>query len=156
LGEARARQRAHAQLLSSSPLCIYCGGNADTVEHVPLVMMFIQKQRPKGLQFPSCRECNNGTSKSDLAASLVGRLSVEPSAEDEAEEFEKLLRSARNNVPGLLEEMHIVPAVQKLALQQGGGALRANGPLVTKLRQVGYNYLIQLKIRLGRVALVSA
>jgi hypothetical protein len=37
-----------------------------------------------------------------------------------------------------------------------GGALRANGPLVTKLRRVGYNYLIQLKIRLGRVALVSA
>jgi hypothetical protein len=35
-------------------------------------------------------------------------------------------------------------------------ALRANGPLVTKLRRVGYNCLIQLKITLGRVALVSA
>jgi hypothetical protein len=119
---------------------------------MPPVMMFIRKQRPKGLQFPSCRECNNGTSKSDLVASLVGRLSVEPSAEDEAAEFKKLLRSVRNNVPGLLQEMHIVPAGQR----EGGGALRANGPLVTKLRRVGYNYLIQQKIVWGRVALVSA
>ena len=42
-----------------------------------------------------------------------------------------------NNVPGLLEEMHIGPAGQKLALKtlpvpQGGGVARANGPLVTK------------------------
>lgn len=28
-------------------------------------------------------------------------------------------------------------------------------PMFTKLRRVGYNYLIQLKIRLGRAALVS-
>jgi hypothetical protein len=139
LGEARARRRAHARLLSASPLCIYCGGNqpADTIEHMPPAMMFILKQRPKGLQFPSCRKCNNGTSKSDLVASLVGRLSIEPSAEDEAAEFKKLLRSARNNVPGLLEEMYSGPAAQELArktvpLQDGGGVMRTNGPLVTK------------------------
>jgi hypothetical protein len=29
-------------------------------------------------------------------------------------------------------------------------------PMFTKLRRVGYNYLIQIKIRLSRVALVSA
>jgi hypothetical protein len=137
LGEARARRRAHAQLLSSSPLCIYCGGNADTVEHMPPAMMFIRKQRPKGLEFPSCRECNNGTSKSDLVASLIGRLSVKPSAEVEAAEFKKLLRSVQNNVPGLLEEMKIGRAGQKFArktlpLEEGGGVMRTNGPLVTQ------------------------
>jgi len=95
LGEARARRRAHAQLLSSSPWCIYCGGSqpADTIEHMPPVMMFIRKQRPKGLEFPSCRKCNNGTSKSDLVASLVGRLSVDPSADVEAAEITKLFSS---------------------------------------------------------------
>jgi len=139
LGEARARRRAHAQLLSSSPWCIYCGGSqpADTIEHMPPVMMFIRKQRPKGLEFPSCRECNNGTSKSDLVASLLGRLSVHPSADDEAAETIKLFSSVRNNVPGLLEEMHFDPAEEKLVckglpLQEGDGALRANGPLVTQ------------------------
>src|SRR5215831_12272946 len=86
---------------------------------------------------PSCRKCNNGTSKSDLVASLVGRLSVDPSADVEAAEITKLFSSVRNNVPGLLEEMHFDPAEEKLVckglpLQKGGGALRANGPLVTR------------------------
>jgi hypothetical protein len=90
------------------------------------------------LEFPSCRECNNGTAHSDLVASLLGRLSVEPPADDEAEEFKKLLLAVRNNVPGLLEEMHIGRAGQKIArrtlpLQEGGGGVvRANGPLFTK------------------------
>jgi len=60
---------------------------------MPPVMMFIRKQRPKGLEFPSCRKCNNGTSKSDLVASLVGRLSVDPSADVEAAEITKLFSS---------------------------------------------------------------
>jgi hypothetical protein len=118
-------------------LCIYCGQLADTIEHMPPVMMFLRKQRPKGLEFPSCRECNNGTSKSDLVASFVGRLSVDPSTEDAAAEVKRLFRSVRNNVPGLLQEMHIGRAGQKLAgktlpLQEGGGVVRTNGPLVTK------------------------
>jgi hypothetical protein len=104
---------------------------------MPPVMMFLRKQRPKGLEFPSCRECNNGTSKSDLVASFVGRLSVDPSTEDAAAEVKRLFRSVRNNVPGLLQEMHIGRAGQKLAgktlpLQEGGGVVRTNGPLVTK------------------------
>jgi hypothetical protein len=139
LGEARARQRAHAKLLSSSPWCIYCAGSrpADTIDHMPPAMMFIRKQRPKGLEFPSCLKCNNGTSKSDLVASLVGRLSVEPSSDVEAAEIKKLFSSVRNNVPGLLEEMHIDPGEEKLALKdlpirEGGGIVRADGPLVTE------------------------
>jgi hypothetical protein len=86
-------------------------------------MMFIRKQRPKGLEFPSCRECNTGTSKSDLVASFVGRLSVEPSSDEEAAESKKLFSSVQNNVPGLLEEMQVGRAGQEL---------RANGPLVTQ------------------------
>ena len=103
---------------------------------MPPTQMFIQKQRPKGLEFPSCLKCNNGTGNSDLVASLLGRLSVD-SADDKAAEIKKMLSGVRNNVPGLLEEMQIGPAGQKLArrilpLQEGGGVVRANGPLVTK------------------------
>ena len=137
MGEARARRRTHARLLGSSPWCIYCGDSADTIEHMPPKQMFIRKQRPKGLEFSSCQKCNNGTGKSDLVASLLGRLSVDPSADDEAAEFKKLLSAVRNNVPGLLEEMQIDPTAEKLErkdlpIQEGGGILRANGPLVTK------------------------
>jgi hypothetical protein len=52
-------------------------------------------------------------------------------------EFTKLLRSVQNNAPGLLEEMKIGRAGQKFArktlpLEEGGGVMRTNGPLVTQ------------------------
>src|SRR5262245_38659802 len=109
MSEARARRRAHEKLLASFPWCIYCGGSqpAGTIEHMPPRMMFVLKQRPKGLEFPSCGKCNNGTGLSDLVASFLGRLFSHPSSEDEAEEIKKLFSAVQNNVPGLLEEMHI-------------------------------------------------
>ncbi len=73
MGEASTKKRAHANLLCRFPCCIYCGAVADTVEHMPPVTMFRRKQRPKGLEFSSCRRCNHGTSKSDLVASLLAR-----------------------------------------------------------------------------------
>jgi hypothetical protein len=98
--------------------------------------MFRGKQRPKGLEFTSCDECNQGTKTADLVASLLGRAYPigEGAAEDE-EEFRKLLGAVSNNVPGLLEEMHIGRAGQKLARKKisqeiEGGFLRVNGPLV--------------------------
>jgi hypothetical protein len=98
--------------------------------------MFRGKQRPKGLEFPSCRACNNGTSKSDLVASLLGRVSPDATTKLESEEFRKLLSAISNNVPGLLEEMQIDEAGQRLArrelpIEAGGGVLKADGPLAT-------------------------
>jgi hypothetical protein len=139
LGEASIKRRAHARLLSSFPWCIYCGGiyPADTIEHMPPIQMFRGKQRPKGLEFPSCKACNNGTSKSDLVACLVGRFSPDGTTELEGTEFRKLLTAVSNNVPGVLQEMQLGRAGQKLAskgfaMPPGSGLLRANGPLVTK------------------------
>jgi hypothetical protein len=85
---------------------------------MPPVMMFRGKHRPKGLEFPSCKACNHGTSKSDLVASLLGRVWPDASTELEHKEFKKLLSAIRNNVPGLLEEMQIGKAGQKLARRE--------------------------------------
>ena len=57
-------------------------------------------------------------------------------SELEEEEFKKLLRSISNNIPGLLEEMHIGRAGQKLARKSisteiDGDFLRVDGPLVS-------------------------
>jgi hypothetical protein len=71
MGEASTRRRAHDALLQAHPWCIYCGAPADSVEHMPPIIMFRGRQRPKGLEFPSCLACNNGTSHSDLVASLL-------------------------------------------------------------------------------------
>ena len=89
MGEGKARRRAHERLLADHPVCIYCAGTnpASTIEHMPPIIMFNQRQRPKGLEFPTCKECNNGTRLTDLVASLLGR--VYPDSERSAEEGNK-------------------------------------------------------------------
>lgn len=139
MGEARARRRAHAQMLAKHPLCIYCAGahQATTVEHMPPIMMFDQRQRPKGLEFPTCAPCNHGTSATDLVASLLGRVYPDSESDPEKRELKKLLSAVSNNVPGLLDEMTVDDAEQHQArrdipnLPFGSAVLRANGPIVT-------------------------
>lgn len=143
MGEGKVRRRAHASVLERNPWCIYCGERADTIEHMPPRMMFRGKQRPKGLEFPSCRPCNNGTSQSDIVASLIGRVSPDPTTQTqmEADEFKKLLLSVHQNVPGLLEEMRTRRAAEKLEVKRLGvhpdsGIMRADGPILTKHMKV--------------------
>jgi hypothetical protein len=99
--------------------------------------MFRGRHRPKGLEFPSCRECNARTSHSDLVASLIGR--VFPDGDDrDQDDLGRILRGISNNLPGLLDEMHIGRAGQKLASRRlerlgvapGASFLKANGPLL--------------------------
>ena len=133
MGEAKAKRRVHASILKAHPCCIYCGGihPADTIEHMPPIAMD-GKQRPKGLEFPTCQECNNGTRFSDLVASLLGR--AYPDARPD--ELRRLLDGVANNVPGLLEEMQVDQVGQELAhhnlppMPPGAGVLRTNGPIL--------------------------
>jgi len=141
MGEAAGKRRAHDALLRAFPWCIYCGSRANSVEHMPPKIMFRGKQRPKGLEFPSCLPCNNGTSHSDLVASTLGRVMPDPATDTDKDEVVKLFRAVSNNIPGLLDEMRMGAAGQKLAKRRmpvppEGGVLRANGPLVTKHMQI--------------------
>ena len=144
MGEQKQKRRAHAKILEAHPWCVFCGGlfPAVTIDHVPPRMMFKGKQRPKGLEFPSCLSCNAGTSHSELVASMMGRIYPDPIADDEAQESKRLFQAVSNNIPGLLEEMYIGTAGQKLArknypfISTNGGVLRANGPLMTKHMQM--------------------
>ena len=100
--------------------------------------MFRLRQRPKGLEFPACEGCNNGTGLSDLVASLMGRMY--PNQPDEAgrEEIKKLMGAVSNNVPGLLEEMRPSEADQVharlsiLNFPVDGHVLRADGPTMVR------------------------
>ena len=139
MGEARARRRAHAQILAKHPLCIYCAGSnkATTVEHMPPIMMFDQRQRPKGLEFPTCASCNHGTSLTDLVASLLCRVYPDVESDPGKRELKKLLSAVSNNVPGLLEEMMVDDHGQFQAwrdipnMPSGSAVLRANGPILS-------------------------
>src|SRR5262249_61418480 len=116
MGEASQRRKSKQVLLKESPFCIFCGGNesATTIEHCPPRMMFRGKQRPHDLVFPSCERCNSGTSRSDLVASLLGR--VYPDGTDmDAADMQKVLQALSNNMPELLQEMMLSDAEQAAA-----------------------------------------
>jgi hypothetical protein len=138
-GQAKRKKRAFDDLLRKYPWCIYCGGvvAADSIEHNPAKVIFIGKQRPKGLEFPCCRPCNEGTSRADLMAGLISRAGYEPKNDAEKSEIMKLWRAASNNFPGLLQEMKMGRAAEKLLLKSipgisaSAGALRT-GPIVSK------------------------
>lgn len=92
--------------------------------------MFRGKQRPHELVFPSCERCNSETRRSDLVASLVGRVYPEGTDLDRTD-LRKVLQAVANNIPGLLQEMMLSDAEQAAAKMPLGWALRANGPILT-------------------------
>lgn len=109
MSESRAKKKAHSRVLETCPTCIYCGGvvPAASIDHVPPRAMFRGKRRPKGLEFASCKSCNEGSARADLVASLLSRVAPDARDEEETAELKKLLSGVSNNVPGLLEEMHL-------------------------------------------------
>lgn len=138
MGEGRARKRSHEALLRENPYCIYCGGltPATTVEHMPPRIMFWRKHRPKGLEFPACADCNNGSSHADLVAAMLSRVYPDAQSPGHSDEAKRLIQAVSNNIPGLLQEMYVDEAGQKAHkrnLPHGfdGGLLRVGGPIMT-------------------------
>jgi hypothetical protein len=126
-------------MLANANGCIYCAGAnaATTVEHMPPRSIFEGKQRPKGLEFPACAECNNGTSHSDLIAAMLARLWPNADTATGTRDIAKILRAVANNVPAILPEMHVGRAGEKFArkrhsIPDDAHPLRADGPLLTK------------------------
>jgi hypothetical protein len=132
MGEAFQRRKSKQALLRDNPLCTFCGGTepATTIEHCPPRMMFRGKQRPHDLVFSSCERCNSGTKRSDLVASLLGRVYPDGTDLDTAD-LRKVLQAVANNVPGLLQEMMLSDAERAAAKMPVGWALRASGPILT-------------------------
>jgi hypothetical protein len=137
MSESRAKKRAHSGVLETCPYCIYCGGEvlAVSIDHVPPRVMFRGRRRPRGLEFASCKDCNEGTGRADLVAALLSRLAPDARDAEEKAELTKLLRGVSNNVAGLLEEMQLgegdqAAARNRLAGPVEGDLLKANGPLV--------------------------
>lgn len=93
---------------------------ATTIEHMPPIQMFEGRQRPAGLEFPACHACNNQTGHSDLVASLLARSFPDSNTAIQRTDMLKILSAVANNVPGLLEEMHISRAAEKLTRKHHG------------------------------------
>lgn len=87
-------------------MCIYCGGNtpAVTIDHMPPKVMFDKKDRPEGLEFPSCKSCNNGAGITDTVCSLIGRIYPDNDDPSAISDFVKLLSGTHNNASDFFQE----------------------------------------------------
>lgn len=139
VGQAKLRERSHASMLAKKPGCIYCAGQsmATTIEHMPPIQIFDKRWRPRGLEFPACKACNNGSSHYDLVASMLARSFPSGQSSEQQREALKIFSAISNNVPGLLQEMNIGKASEKLArkrhvLPEDVHLLRADGPILSR------------------------
>lgn len=64
------------KFLQQHPICCFCGGATHSVtqDHIPPRSYFIDSRHPGGLEFPSCRSCNNRTSNEEDIARLLSRI----------------------------------------------------------------------------------
>jgi hypothetical protein len=138
MGEAKQKLRAHAAILADRPGCMYCAGQnvATTIEHMPPISMFEGRQRPKGLEFPACQPCNNGTSHSDLVAAMLSRTWPNPATDAQTGDAKRIFKGIANNLPDVVREMTIGRAGEKLSRKRNNipvdaRPFRMDGPLLT-------------------------
>ncbi len=106
MGQSRSRLQ---QMIAKYPHCAFCGGAAPTtsVEHMPSRVLFDDKWRPRGLEFPSCQGCQDSTRKIEPLIGMVSRFYPDSKTPKHRAEFLALIAAAKRNNPGLLEEMQI-------------------------------------------------
>lgn len=146
LGEAK--RMTQRRMRASNGPCIYCDEPASTIEHMPPRSMFRLRDRPKGLEFLACSACQKATRLNDTVAAFAARLWPTVHSVEIADEFRKILPQVRRRVPGLLEEMDMPRASQKLTSRRVGlslgeaGLLNSGGPIFLK-------HMLQFSARLG-------
>ncbi|MFN8757801.1 MAG: hypothetical protein ACK5XA_03245, partial [Tagaea sp.] len=137
MGEAKQRRAYTRELLEKHPWCVYCGGTvpAEDVDHVPSKMMFRNKHRPKGLEVPSCRACNAGSSRFEVVANAFGRIGFGDVPKIDSLEFERLLLDAEANNPGVLAELRCqkidTADARRFGLPHDSGTFATDGPIVS-------------------------
>jgi len=107
MGAARQQRDYKSKLIAQWPDCVFCAGKnpTTTVDHVPPKQMFDLKHRPKGMECPACRDCNNRLGPIEMVAALLRRFPKVPTSEAHQREIEKLFIAAKNNFPGLLQKL---------------------------------------------------
>ncbi|GGB05919.1 hypothetical protein [Allosediminivita pacifica] len=100
------KKRRLERLKKDHPFCCFCGGTreTETIEHAPPKAFFKDKARLRGLEFPACKRCNNGSSQLDQVASWVAYGMGLIRRDDPQDGYwEKLSRGVKNNTPDALE-----------------------------------------------------
>jgi hypothetical protein len=96
--------RHKKKFYAAHPLCIFCGGirPSETIEHCPPRALFQNRAWPVGFEFPSCEDCNLGSSDEDLLVTMLAR-SCWTSKDDGA--FQGIVAKADQRYPGIIKRM---------------------------------------------------
>lgn len=97
-----------ADFITDHPLCCFCGGTvpSETIDHQPAKIIFPDKNRPKGLEFPACKRCNGQTSVDECILAFVARLTGSLRGVGRDTGLEKSLETIKSAHPNLLPSMH--------------------------------------------------
>ena len=103
MGEANRRQK-HRDMRASGQACIYCGEPAVGIEHCPARILFVDKDRPAGWEFPACSSCNSGISQLDQIFAFYVFASIQNPSDAQFKHFQKVRQGVGNNVPDVVME----------------------------------------------------
>lgn len=105
MGEKRRRIQGRERVLQDNPLCIYCGGPADTTDHCPPRCFFEERHWPEGYEFSACQACNQEAKADELLLGVLVRIRVLGGKSKVAtREWEKLFGGLLNNQPEVVAE----------------------------------------------------
>ncbi|CDZ60638.1 Hypothetical protein NGAL_HAMBI2605_11290 [Neorhizobium galegae bv. orientalis] len=105
MGEAN---KYRFRFFSSHPICCFCGGlkEAQEIEHLPPRFMFLNKHRPAGFEFSSCKECNRASRKTDTVVSFLSKFaSLQNFSEKYQTEFETTAKGLLQHCPETYDEI---------------------------------------------------
>ncbi len=98
-----------AAFIKQHPICCFCGGQTSTRDHQPAKIVFPDKRRPKGLEFPACSTCNRQTSAPETLLAFVSRFagSRRSNSTLDRDRLTNIVCSIDQSFPGLLHKMNI-------------------------------------------------
>lgn len=130
-----AKNTRKKQLLRDRPYCIYRGGGAKstTWDHIPNKGMF-PKDRPGGLEFPSCEACNQGSKWFEDIVSFIGSIRWDNQPEDSINHSSNKFRHLLKVHPDAIEEMRPPASANRRARQyaENASTFDLRGDIVSK------------------------
>ncbi len=137
MGQANQKKITQRTMLQTEERCIYCAAAPTTIEHMPPLVLFLNRQRPKGLEFAACKECNNGTKGADAVGALFSRIShADRDPYWENGDGDTLRHTVERDAPGVRDEVFDSRKATVRWMKGRAGVLtpktiiHADGPLV--------------------------
>jgi len=106
MGEHVRRLNHTQKFLEDNKVCIFCGGVATTIDHVPPKITFRNKQWPETFEFAACKACNAGTRHDDQLVAFLARMGDRKELSYlEQEEVNRLIKAVQINHPEIALKM---------------------------------------------------